>query len=376
MLMGAQGLLDDPHRPATLARLEKTFDQLGFVQVDSICTIARAHDLTLAARYFDYRPAMLKTLLEKKRVLFENWTHDASIIPAKWYPQWKHRFAGVNMRIATSGWWQKRFGDRPEKTLAEVEARIRNEGEVRSRDFESPRTDVEKGWWGWTTTKAALELLWRSGMLVISRRENFQKVYDLAERIYPEHHAAPKPEWSAHVDWACRTALERLGFATARELAHYWASIPLAEARTWSKAQLASGELVAIDKTTFAFHDWKKRASKLGGAPEVMRFLAPFDPVIRDRARALRLFGYDYTFEAFTPAPKRIYGYYVLPILDGDRFIGRIDPKLHRDKDQIEVRGVWWEPKVRETKKLKDRLDETLERLAAFTGVKTIVRGK
>lgn len=374
LLLGAQGLLESPDRAATPAALQKTIEALGFVQVDSICTIARAHELTLSARFFNYRPESVRALIEKKRTLFENWTHDASIIPTKWYAHWKHRFSRANDRIRQSDWWRKRFGTDPGKTLAEVFARVEKEGPVLSRDFEGEKRGEPNGWWGWTSSKAALELLWRSGKLVIIRRENFQKVYDLAERVFPELHEENAPEWDAHVDWACRTALQRLGFATPRELAHFWMSIALADARAWCKAGVERGELVQIDKATVAFFDWEKRHAKLGDAPDVLRFLSPFDPVIRDRARALRLFDYDFHFEAFVPAPKRKYGYYVLPILEGDRFIGRIYPKLHREQSTVEVLGCWWEPKVRPTRKLKARLDEALERLAAFTGAEHVKR--
>lgn len=371
LLLGGQGLLDDPDRSASSARVQKIIEQLGFVQVDSIIAIARAHDLTLFARLHRYRPEMLRVLIEEKRTLFEAWTHDASIIPTRWYSQWKPRHARALLRLNKNGWWRSRFGTSPEKTLADVEARIKKDGAIFARDFEEKRLEV--GWWGWTPSKAALELLWRAGRLAISKRINFQKVYDLAERVYPKEHEEEAPTLEAHNDWACRTALERLGFATAAELSRYWASIDLKAARTWVAEGLKRGELVAIDKKTVAFHDWKKRASKLSAAPDLLRMLAPFDPTLRDRARAERVFDYSFRLEVFVPQPKRQYGYYVLPILDGERFIGRIEPKLEREQNAIVVRGLWWEPKVKVTKKLRSRLDDALERLAEFTGAKDII---
>ncbi len=346
-------------------------EKIGFVQVDSIIAIARAHDLTLFARMHKYRPEMLRVLLEDKRSLFENWTHDASIIPTRWFPQWKHRFEKATQRINKSGWWRSRFGTSPEKTLADVEARVKKDGAIFARDFGEKRLEV--GWWGWTPSKAALELLWRAGRLCISKRINFHKVYDLTERVLPKHHEEEAPSWEEHVDWACRNALERLGFATPAELSRFWQAIDLKTARAWCTEQLKHGELTAIDKKTVAFHDWKKRAAKLPAAPDTLRMLAPFDPTIRDRARAERIFNYTFRLEVFVPEKKREYGYYVLPILDGESFIGRVEPKFERAKNAIVVRGVWWEKQVKPTKKLRGRLDEALERLAEFTGAKQII---
>jgi hypothetical protein len=371
LLLSGQGLLDDPERPATVARLESLIEKLGYVQVDSIATVARAHDLTLFARMSGYRPRLLANAVERRRTLFENWTHDAAVIPIKWYAHWKHRFARAAERIHESGWWRERFGEEPQRTLAEVEARIRDEGPLLARNFEGERRG-EAGWWGWKPQKAALELLWRSGTLCIARRVNFQKVYDLAERVLPEAHGAPVPAWSEHVAWACSAALERLGFASPRQIAAYWAAVSLPEARAWCHEAERRGEIVAVAKGVYAWADWRHRLGRLPSPPAGLRLLAPFDPILRDRRRALELFDFDYRFEAFTPAAQRVYGYYVLPILEGDRLVGRIEPKLHKREGRLEVRGLWWEKKVRATRLRRSRLDEALERLAAFLGAGTI----
>jgi uncharacterized protein YcaQ len=373
LFLHGQGLLDDPERPATPKRVLAGIEALGFVQVDSIATVARAHHLTLAARFFRYRPETLRTLVEDRRALFENWTHDAAVIPTRWFPHWQHRFLRMRERIHSSGWWRSRFGEDPDRTLAEVEERVRKEGPILARDFEGERQGEEEGWWAWKPAKAALELLWRSGRLCITRRVHFQKVYDLTERVLPEHHALPAPPREAHVAWACTSALDRLGFATPRELAHFWAAIDLQEAKTWCARAARSGEIAEVERGVFAPADFERRAARLGGAPEVMRLLAPFDPLVRDRKRALRLFGFDYRFEAFTPAAQRRYGYYVLPILEGDRLIGRIEPKLHRDTSTLEVRGVWWEPKVKLTRARRTRLREALERMARLANAQHVV---
>ena len=195
-----------------------------------------------------------------------------------------------------------------------------------TRDFEDTRgEEADRTWWGWKPEKAALEYLWRTGEAAVAGRVNFHKIYDLAERVLPEAHAAPRPGEDEHLDWACGTALDRLGVATAEEVASFWRAVPLDRARAWCARAAAAGEIEAVrvevvdgsSRNAYAVPDWESRAAALPPAPSRIRLLSPFDPILRDRRRTLRLFGFDYRLEAFVPAPKRQYVYYVLPILEG-----------------------------------------------------------
>ena len=375
LLLGAQGLLDDPARRATSASLQSLIERLGFVQMDTINVAARAHDLTLFSRLDGYRPEHLKKLLEAKRSLFEGFTHDASAIPTAWFAQWKPRFARDRMRIHAHAWWQHHFrGTDGAQVVKEVKARIQNEGALRSADFEHP--EKRGPWWGWKPQKAALDFLWRSGELMIPRRIGFQKVYDLTERVLPDHCALPCPHPEEHLDWACSTAVERLWVFTPKELAEFWAALEAPATKAWCAAAARARRIVPVNlegadgavRPAFALADWEARLAELPEPPERTRLLCPFDPILRDRARALRRFGFDYRFEAFVPEPKRRYGYFVLPILEGERLVGRLDPKLHRDRGLLEIRGLWWEPGVKASKARKRALEEALERLAVFAG--------
>ena len=275
-------------------------------------------------------------------------------------------------------WWRERVGPDPERVVDHVRERIAREGPLMTRDFEDERpAGTDKAWWGWKPEKAALEYLWRTGELAIAGRSSFHKVYDLAERILPAGHAAPRPSDAEHLDWACRTALERLGIASPNEIAGFWAAVSLEEARSWCAEAAARGEIVPVQVETadgsktyasYAVPDWEARAAALPPAPPRIRLLAPFDPILRDRKRTLRLFNFDYRFEAFVPGQHRKHGYYVLPILEAERLIGRLDPKLHREKGLLEVKGLWWEPKVKETKGRRAALEAALDRLAKQTG--------
>jgi uncharacterized protein YcaQ len=357
LLLAGQALLGPPPDG-----LEGLIARLGYVQLDSINVVERAHHLILGSRSAGYEPKQLEALLDRRR-LFEHWTHDAAAIPLQWYPHWQLRFPRSRARILASPWWRKRMGDQVEPLLAQVLARVRAEGPLRSADFEHARQG-EPGWWGWKPQKAALELLWHTGALAVAGRTHFHKRYDLAERVFPEAHAEPAPDPEAHLAWACATALERLGTATPRELAGFWNAVEPADAARWCAA--ARIERVEVDgKACFAVPDWRERLAALPEPGERMVLLCPFDPILRDRERALRLFGFDYRFEAFVPEARRQYGYYVLPILGGDRLVGRMDAKFHRERGVLEVKGLWWEKGVRPA---KARLRTALEALARRIG--------
>ena len=375
LLLSAQALLGPA--PTGLAAL---IDQLGFVQVDSINVLERAHHLILGCRLEDYRPAMLERLLHRRR-LFEHWTHDAAIIPMKHYRHWKVRFPRSRARILANAWWRERVGDRVEELLAQVLDRIRAEGPLRSADFDHSKADCEPGWWGWKPQKAALEMLWHTGELAVAGRVNFHKRYDLAERVFPKAHAQPASSPEAHRQWACSSALERLGVASPREIAAFWDAVTPAEAAQWCATAQAQGQVVPVELGTlddgpargsFAPADWRERLANLPDPNPGMRILCPFDPILRDRARCLRLFGFDYRFEAFVPEAKRQYGYYVLPLLEGDTLIGRMDAKLHRDRNTLAVKALWWEKGIRPTQARLRRLNHALEDLAVRLEAQTV----
>lgn len=382
LFLHAQGLLEDPARNAAPAELRKTLDMLGFLQLDTINVLARAHDLILRARLEDYEPAQLAALVEKDKLLFEGFTHDASLIPLRWYAQWKPRFRRDRARMQAHAWWQRHFrGTDGAAVVKGVRDRIAAEGPLMSKDFEHP--EKRGPWWGWKPQKAALDFLWRSGELAVPRRVAFHKVYDLAERVHPEAHAAPEPDRETHLAWACGEAAARLVVFTPMELAAFFEAIEVREARAWCEAEAAAGRLAAVrvgdasgarPQAAFALADWESRLRRTPGAPGGLRLLAPFDPVVRDRARCLRRFGFDYRFEAFVPEPQRVHGYFVLPILEGERFVGRLDAKTHRDRAHLEVRGLWWEPGVKPSKARLAALDESLAKLGAFVGADTFSR--
>jgi len=372
LFLHRHALGDAPSGTGKGADLAGLIDQLGFIQVDSIRTVARAHDLILFSRRSNYRPPALKRLLEKDRALFEHWTHDASIIPAHLFPHWQHRFDRDSARLKLG--WKRWFRDGYEAQFETILTRIQSSGPVTCSDVGQNEARGKGGWWDWHPSKTALEWLWRTGVLSISGRDNFQKIYDLTERVIPAPHRSPAPDPAAHIDWACTAALDRLGFATATELAAFWAAIPIPAARDWCAHALKSGRIIEVDveaadgtaHPSFAWPDVVQAAENLPPAPPRIRILSPFDPALRNRARAERLFGFFYRIEVFVPQAKRQYGYYVFPVLEGEQIIGRIDTKAFRDAVSLRVQGFWPEAGVTMGKGRMARLEDALHRLARF----------
>jgi len=253
-----------------------------------------------------------------------------------------------------------------------VLAEIAKRGPTLTRDMGTDEKRSNGGWWDWNPSKTSLEYLWRTGGLCICRREGFQKVYDLTENVIPAEHREADHDRDALIDWSCRAAMDRLGFATPGELAKFWALISPAEAKEWAAKQnsLVEVEIEGADRTP------RKHLAKpelleedAPDPPARIRVLSPFDPMIRDRKRTQRLFGFEYTIEVFVPEPKRKYGYYVFPLLEGDKLIGRIDMKTDRAEDALIVKGLWLEPKVKLSAARQARLEAELERQRRFSGL-------
>jgi uncharacterized protein YcaQ len=380
LILHLQGLTHPPHKSHGADGLEALIGQLGFVQQDSIRWVERAHHMTLFARNQTYRPKHLEKLHEGG-VLFENWTHDASLIPSGFWCYWKHKFARDEARLR--GKFTKWQGEGFEKHIEALRERIDRKGEIRSRDLEKPKGE-KLDMWQWHDGKAAMEFMWRTGQLAVPRREGFQKVYDLSERVIPQAHFKAEVSHEEFVDWACRSALDRLGFGTASDIAKYWYLLSIAEVNEWlethgrQETMRVSVQPHNNDKPRdfFASLDLEAILDRMPEIPARLRMLSPFDPVIRDRKRLSWLFGFDYTIEIYVPPEKRKYGYYVFPLLEKDKLIGRIDCQARRVDDCIYVTQIWLEDKTRWSRTKQEKLNAELARQARLCGVKNIVWDK
>lgn len=375
LFLAKHGLDDPPKGAGRGADLASVIDSLGFVQVDSINTVARAHHMILFARRPAYRETSLKKLLEKDRQLFEHWTHDAAVIPTGFFPHWRLKFARDAERLR--GRWQKWRRDGFQDKFDQILKRISDHGPVKSAEVGEDEVRGNGGWWDWHPSKTALEYLWRSGALSVCRREGFHKVYDLTERVIPDRHLAWFPDAAETIDWAAASALDRLGFGTSGEIAAFFDLITPSEAKQWCQRALADGRVLEVDiagingqapRRVFMFPETLDALAGVPDPPSRIRVLSPFDPLLRDRKRAERLFGFHYRIEVFVPEPKRQYGYYVFPVLEADRLIGRIDMKAQKAADRLHVRAFWPEPGISLGKGRQQKLEAELDRVARFIG--------
>ncbi|MEL7429241.1 MAG: crosslink repair DNA glycosylase YcaQ family protein, partial [Pseudomonadota bacterium] len=242
VVLHLQGLTRPPHLALREGDLAGLVHQLGFVQMDSIPWVERAHHMILFARNQTYRTHHLKKLHEQERWLFENWTHDASLIPAPFWPYWKHKFRRDEPRLRKK--FTKWQGAGFIKRVDALRKRVEETGVLRSRDLEKPKGQKLE-MWQWHDGKAALEYMWRTGQLAVPGREGFQKTYDLCHRVIHEDHYEQEVSYEVFVDWVCRSALDRLGFGSAGDIARYWDLLTIGEVRDWLDAR-ARQETVSV----------------------------------------------------------------------------------------------------------------------------------
>jgi uncharacterized protein len=362
--LAAQGFGGPRPEKITAARWLKTIDQLSLHQIDSVNVLVRAHYLPAFSRLGPYDRSLIDTAAWgslRKRRLFEYWAHEASLLPLPLHPLLRWRMARADR--GEVGWKGLRLfaGER----RAEAEAilnRIRAEGPRAASDLEEKRG--RSGWWQWGDVKQALEwLFWAGHITTATRRGSFERVYDLTERVIPaEILALPTPDKKE----AQRALIERsaraLGLATAQELRDYFRLGP-DEARGAIESQVEAGVLAPIEVPGWAHLAYLHRDARRPRRISARALLAPFDPLVWERARALRLFDFHYRIEIYTPAEKRKHGYYVLPFLLGDRLTARLDLKADRQSGRLLVHAAHLEPHAP-----ADAMDAISEELAALAG--------
>lgn len=371
-----QGLHRRPPRGSRQVLLD-AIRRIGLLQLDTVHVVARSHYLVMLSRVGLYDPEDLDALLYPERKLFEGWAHVACLIPIEQYP----RLAPVIHARRQQGrpdWLHRRLGENPQATLDAILAEVRERGPVASREFEDPRHE-RKGWWDWKPAKDALEYLFDVGHLMIDRRENFQRFYDLAERVLPESAAPPTGTVEEYQRWAVERGVWHLGVATAPQAADYY-RLKITPTRRAVSALVQEGALLPVE-----VEGWKEpaylcpadlplvREIEAGEhRPGVTTLLSPFDNLIWDRARVEDLFGFEYRIEIYTPASQRRYGYYVMPILHRGRLVGRLDPKADRQSNRLIVRGLYLEPGENPGDHLVEGLAGALCEFAAFHGSREV----
>ena len=375
----------------TPGRLTRFVEDVGGIQMDSINVLERAHYLTVWSRFGPYDRARLDRLVYRRRLLLEYWAHAACLVPTSMLPWWKRAMLDYRLRhTGWSGWLRKNS-----KLLASVADVIRANGPMGHGELEGRRPPRGRGgWWNWRPVQHALHYLWMTGAVTIHSRRHFQKRFDLMERVVPAAAAIEAVSAEQFHRWHIERSLHAMGAAPEIDLTHYltYPRGATSARRATLRALLAEGLVTAIEvegsKTPWLAltRDLPllARAGRRPVASEGTTLLAPFDSLLWYRERVSRLFGFDYRIEVYTPGPKRVHGYYTLPILHHGQLVGRLDAKTQRAERRLDVRHVHFEPwaargVARATgEPLLDRdemlsgLAETLGSLARFMGAERV----
>ncbi|HKT30339.1 winged helix-turn-helix domain-containing protein [Dyella sp.] len=385
MQLAAQGLLQAPKRRARRDDLIATIQRMRLLQIDSIHVVARSPYLVLFARLGAYPQAWLEEALEAGRIA-ECWAHEACFVTAAdigFHRAWR-------AQAQSSHWADKHAARARDANLQEMHAlleRVRTTGAVRASDFERAER-AASGWWEWKPEKRWLEAWFASGELMVTRRERFQRVYDLAERVLakldpPFDEALLSRSTTELRQHFILDSVRALGITQARWMADYFRLKPAVDEKELAPL-LSSGKLLRVqvagwDSAGYVHHD---HASLLDSAyagrlrATHTTVLSPFDPLVWDRARVRAMFDFDYTIECYVPAAKRRYGYYVLPILHRGRLIGRLDAKAHRAEGRFEIKALFLEEGVTPTDRLLADVADAIAETAAWHGTPDVRLGR
>ena len=335
-------------------------EHLGYVQIDTISVVERAHHHTIWARVNDYKKSYLDELIEKDKTVFEYWSHAAAYLPMRDY-----RFSLYRKNRFLTGekkWYLNKKGTKF------VYDRIVAEGPLQSKDFEEKKK--KQGWWEWKESKQALEQLFMEGKLMVAKRQGFQKVYDITERVLPKGVNDKLPTEKEYAQYLITKTIRANGLAANEEIGYLRRHAKTVIGNVIHEME-ETGLILPLKikgEGKEIFYTTQQNLDLASGhkANKTVNILSPFDNSVIQRNRLKRIFDFDYTIECYVPELKRQYGYFCLPVLYGDTFIGRIDCKAQRSEQVLIVKNMFYEKKADE--KSKEALSKALKKFAAFNG--------
>ncbi|QSB24391.1 winged helix-turn-helix domain-containing protein [Curtobacterium sp. 24E2] len=362
--LAAQGFGRPPATEVSTRAVNAAFARLGLLQIDSVNVFERSHYLPLFARLGAYDRSTLDRLtLGRSGPYTEYWAHEAALIPRDDLRLFRWRMDALRERDA--GPTRIDGVTRTAGVRRELHALLRAEGPMRASAVEH-ESNVRRGpWWGWSDVKLGLEQMFRWGEAVSAGRSGFERVYALPEQVLPAGFLETAPPRAAAVLELVRHATRALGVGTRADIADYYRL--RSDDTAGAIAELtAAGELLPVRVEGWGERAWLHPDARVPRQLTADAVLSPFDPVVWFRRRAERMYGFHYRIEIYTPAPKRVFGYYVLPVLQDDRLVGRVDLKSDRQRGVLRVRTAWQEPGEHLD---AERLAETLRRTAAWQGL-------
>jgi uncharacterized protein len=374
-MLAAQGLHRLPQVTVTKSSVLDAIRRMGALQIDTIHVVARSPYLVLWSRLGHYESHWLEELL-RDGALFEYWSHEACFLPIEDYPLYRYRM----LDPGSLGWkYSQEWAAAHQEDIQRVHTFIHQRGPLRSVDF-AGNGQGKSGWWGWKPEKRALETLFTTGELMIARRQNFQRVYDLRERVLPTWDDTQLPLRKDVQRELVLKVVRSLGVTTALWVADYFRTrkqdtLPLV-AELAQEGKLLIAQVKEWNSPAYIHPDNREIAEQAAGnalRSQLTTLLSPFDPLVWDRGRTREMFNFDYTLECYTPAAKRRYGYFTLPILHRGALIGRLDPKAHRKDGYWEIKALHLEPEVRVTDRLIREVATTLHACAAWHGTPDVV---
>jgi uncharacterized protein YcaQ len=369
--LAAQGFGRPLPSRTTAAHLRKTIDRTALLQIDSVNVLTRAHYLPLFSRLGGYDQALLQCAAwgpRPRRQLFEYWAHEASLLPLDLHPLLRWRMARAE-RGEIGYRALRRFATEQRPEAEAILARIAADGPLTAADFENGSS--RSGWWEWSQVKHALEwLFWSGRITTATRRGSFARVYDLPERVLPAAVLAlPTPTAAEAQRALIARSASALGVATAADLRDYFRLKP--EEADHAIADLAEeGVLIPVRVEGWSQKAWRHRDAATLRRVRGAALLAPFDPLIWERSRTERLFGFRYRIEIYVPQDRRVHGYYVLPFLMDEALVARVDLKADRQAGLLRAHRITLEPDA--PAETLERLRIELERMAAWLGLASV----
>ncbi len=373
LALAAQGFAEArPQSEATGWDIRRVISRVGLLQIDSVNVLERAHYLPAFSRLGPYRRELLdRASARAPRRLFEYWGHEASLLPVE-----LHRLLRWRMQRAHTDSWggMQRIKRENPQLVERVLAEVRERGPIAASELSEKRPRRSGPWWDWSDAKRAIEWLFWSGEVTAARRRRFERLYDLPERVLPRAALeAPTPADADAQRELVRIAARSLGVAAERDLRDYF-RLPAADTKPRIAELVEAGELTPVEVEGWGrTPGYLTRGARIPRTVDAAALIGPFDSLLWERSRVLRVFGFRFRLEIYVPAPKRRHGYYVLPFLLGDRLVARVDLKADRAAGVLRARAVHLEPGS--PPHATEALDAELELMAAWLGLSAVVRG-